>query len=653
MGRNQQRKRERGAERAKAERAWTPDGPRTERPRRRVMILAALVAAVAILPYANATRSGFVLDDTNIVVGNPLIRRIASIPQIFRTDYWGGGAATAAAVDPGLYRPVTVSSYAVDYQLWQLNPAGYHAVNILLHAIASLALFAIALELLASPIAAFVAASVFAVHPIHTEAVSSIVGRAEVLATLFFLLAFLMHHATAQSAVRGGADAERRLIPRALVVAVCYLMAMFSKEIAATLPLVLLLRDWLWRDELPSGRAAAIRTLATRYVPLLAAATLYLAMRHQAVSHAAQMWSGFAGVSAGDRALTGIRVLAEYVRLFLFPRTLLADYWKTDVPIARSVAEPALLFALLLWTVAAVAIVRLRRDRVFILSAGWFIITIVPVSNVLFPIGVGKAERILYLPSVGLCLLVGWIALEAERAWRRPIIIPIALAAVLIALGARTYRRNEDWKTTLSLALATLRDSPTSPLMNDLAAGELVNRGDAAQAVPLLREAVRQSPEQPLFHTHLGTVYYRQGKLDDAAGELAEAIRLQPNDADAHNNLGVVLLDQHKTDAAIAEFSAAVRASPGRPDAHSNLGSVYLERQQLDSATSEFRAALATSPENPETHNNLGVVLLRRGQLDSAAAQFREAVRLQPDFARARANLDTVLARQGTAKRSP
>ena len=616
------------------------------------MLLALLLAAVAILPYANAIRSDFVLDDNNIVVGNPLIRSVANVPQIFRTDYWGGGAATAAAVDSGLYRPLTVSSYAIDYQLWQLNPAGYHAVNVLLHAVASLALFFLALELLSSPIAAFAAAAVFAVHPLHTEAVSSIVGRAEVLATLFFVLAALVHHMTAQAAARGDPGAERRIVPRALVVAVCYLMAMFSKEIAATLPLVLMLRDWLWRDELPSDRAAAARTLAARYVPLVVAAGLYLVMRHEAVTHAAQMWSGFAGVSAGDRTLTGIRVLAEYVRLFLFPRTLLADYWKADVPIAHSIAEPTVLFALALWTVVVVAIVRLRTDRIFVLGAGWFLITVLPVSNILFPIGVGKAERILYLPSVGLCLLVGWVAVRAERAWRRPLLVPVALAVILVALGARTYRRNEDWKNTLTLALATLRDSPTSPLMNDLAAGELMNRGDATQAVPLLREAVRQSPEQPLFHTHLGTVYYRQARLDDAARELGEAIRLQPNDADAHNNLGVVYLDQHKTDAAIAEFTAAVRASPGRPDAHTNLGSVYLARQQLDSATSEFRAAIAASPESPDAHNNLGVAHLRRGQLDSAAAQFREAVRLKPDFAGARANLDTVVARQHAANPS-
>jgi Tfp pilus assembly protein PilF len=645
MGRNQQRKRER-AERSKADVAASRAPDASDRFGRQLAILVALLVAIAVLPYANAIRGGFVLDDNDIVVGNPLIRSVANVPQIFETDYWAGGAGTAAAVDPGLYRPFTVSTYAVDYQLWQLNPAGYHAVNLLLHVIASLAVFFLAVQLLSSPLAAFAAAAIFAAHPLHTEAVTSIVGRAEVLATLFFLFGFLIHQSTAQSAVSG-----RRAVLRSLAVAACYLTGLFSKEIAATLPLVLMLRDWLWRDELPSDRNAAARTLATRYVPLVAAAGLYLAIRHQAVTHAAQIWSGFAGISPGDRALTGIRVLAEYVGMFLVPRTLLADYWKTNVPIARSIAQPAVLFALLLWTLVVIAIVRLRRDRVFLLGVGWFVITVLPVSNILFPIGVAKAERILYLPSVGLCLLVGWIALKAQAAWRRPLVVSTALAVVLILLGARTYRRNEDWKNTMTLALATLRDSPTSPLMNDLAAGELVNRGDVAQAVPLLLEAVRQSPEQPLFHTHLGTVYYRQGKLDDAAGELAQALRLQPNDADAHNNLGVVYLDQHKTDLAIAEFGAAIKANPGRPDPHSNLGSVYLERQQLDSAAAEFGAAVAASPESPEAHNNLGVVQLRRGQLDSAAAQFREAVRLKPDFAGARANLDTVLARQQAGKR--
>src|SRR5437868_432836 len=158
--------------------------------RRRVVLFAVLIAALAVLPYVNALRNEFVLDDIAIVVENPLIRDVSNIGQIFTTNYWRTGGVDGSIIDSGLYRPLTVFSYAVDYSLWKLNPAGYHLVNVALHAITSVLVFFLALDVLASPMAATVAAAIFAVHPIHTEAVTSIVGRAELLAALFFIAAF-------------------------------------------------------------------------------------------------------------------------------------------------------------------------------------------------------------------------------------------------------------------------------------------------------------------------------------------------------------------------------------------------------------------------------------------------------------------------------
>src|SRR5690349_5582902 len=158
--------------------------------RKRLRMLALVVVALAALPYINALKNEFVLDDIAIVVEDPLIRDVGNFGQIFTTNYCGTGSSDAAIIDSGLYRPLTVFSYAVDYGAWKLDPVGYHAVNVVLHAIASVLLFFVALEILASPIAAAATAAVFAVHPMHTEAVTSIVGRAELLAAHFFIAAF-------------------------------------------------------------------------------------------------------------------------------------------------------------------------------------------------------------------------------------------------------------------------------------------------------------------------------------------------------------------------------------------------------------------------------------------------------------------------------
>ena len=196
-------------------------------------------------------------------------------------------------------------------------------------------------------------------HPVHTEAVSGIVGRGDVMATVFFLSAFLLLR-------RRVRFADERLMPAlgwSVLAALLWLGGLLSKEIAATLPLVLAVDDWLARREFPD-RARTIRMLLVRYVPLVAAAIVYLLLRQNAVAGGSQIWPGFADVSTVARILTASRVMMEYIGLFIFPRTLLADYWKTDVPIATSLADPLVLLSFLLWTgVAALAFTRLRRDR--------------------------------------------------------------------------------------------------------------------------------------------------------------------------------------------------------------------------------------------------------------------------------------------------
>ena len=149
----------------------------------------AILVALAVIVYANALRNGFALDDIPIVAENPVVRSIGNVGSIFGTNYWSRGG-TETIGDPTLYRPLTVFTYAIDHAMWGESAAGFHATNIVLHAVTTAVVFLIALELLATLGAAFAAAAIFAVHPIHTEAVTSVIGRAEVLATLFFLLAF-------------------------------------------------------------------------------------------------------------------------------------------------------------------------------------------------------------------------------------------------------------------------------------------------------------------------------------------------------------------------------------------------------------------------------------------------------------------------------
>jgi len=561
------------------------------------------------------------------------------LARIFATDYWSGSGASGGA-DPGLYRPLTVFSYALNYITSGLSAAAFHITNVALHAATALLVFLFAGELLGSAAAAFAAASVFAVHPIHVEAVTGIVGRAEILATLFVLLALWV--------------GRKQSIAAAAGTGLFYLLALFSKESAVTLPALFALYDWNRHERLREDGQLSAKALAPRYVALASALVLYLAFRLNAVTQPAHAWSGWLGVPAYARVLTANRVLLEYLGLFVWPQTLLADYWVTDVPIARSLADaPALLSSILLVGLILLLATKLRGQRTLVFSIGWFFITILPASNLFFAAGLGKAERILYLPSVGLCLVVGCaiLALQA-RPQIRQAVLRVALPVVLLALGARTLRRNQDWRDNVTLAQASLVVSPHSPLMNDLVAAELVNRGSGRQAIPLIEEAIRQSPDKALFHVHLGVAYYSEKQTERAVAEYNRALQLEPRNADALNNLGVVYLDQGNLNEALKWFNGALNAAPRHADAHTDRGLVYLSAGRVDEAIQDFQAAIEADPARAEVHNNLGVAYGRSGRPAEAAAEFREALRLRPDYASARTNLNALLSR-GTSERPP
>ena len=605
---------------------------------RAARILAVVVVALAVFAYANAASNGFALDDETIVVKNPLVRSVGNLVRIFTTDYWTGAAATGDARDPGLYRPLTVFSYALNYAVSGLSATAFHITNIVLHAVTSLVLFLFAGELLGSAVAAFVVSSVFAVHPIHVEAVTGIVGRAEVLVALFALLALWVGRKTTIAAAVGAG--------------LLYLLALFSKESAITLPVLFALYDWTRRERLRDSGLLTVKALAPRYAALAVALIIYLPLRLNAVTQPALAWAGWKGVPAYARALTASRVLVEYIGLFFWPKTLLADYWVTDVPVAHSVADaPALLSTILLAGLVVLLVSRLRHRRTLVFSVAWFLVTILPASNLFFASGLGKAERILYLPSVGLCLALGCAVLALD-AWPqfRTRVLPVTLSLVLLALGARTIRRNQDWRDTFTLAKASLAVSPHSLLMNSLVARQLVARGEARQAVPLLQEASRQEPTRARFHVLLGAAYYADKQPEQAVAEYTKALQLEPRNADALNDLGVLYLDQGNGNEALKWFDAAISASPQHSDAHTNRGLVYLPAGRLDDAIQDFRAAIAADPARAEAHNGLGVAYARSGRPNEAAAEFREALRLRPDFASARTNLNALLNPSSSAR---
>jgi tetratricopeptide (TPR) repeat protein len=313
----------------------------------------------------------------------------------------------------------------------------------------------------------------------------------------------------------------------------------------------------------------------------------------------------------------------EYLALLVFPHTLRAHYWKPEVPIAQSPAEPLVLLSLLLWIGLGILAFRsFRKARPLFFSLAWFFITILPVSNLLFAIGVGKAERILYLPSVGFCLLAGWLYgwLEKRMPTRGTLLL-VLLIPILSIFAIRTYHRNRDWKDNLTLGLATLKASPTSPIFNGIVGVEYSNRGEPDRAIPFLQEAIRQRPEWPGYYNNLGGAYFRKGLFDLAIEQYEQALRINPNDSMTHGNLGAVYFKKNQIDEAIKAFNLALQIAPDYALARYNLGNAYYRKGLLDQAIEQYEQAIRLNPNYQPARNNLRRVLQEKSEFPRSSGR--------------------------------
>jgi Flp pilus assembly protein TadD len=556
-----------------------------------------IAPALAAAVFANTLGAGFTLDDVEIVRENPATRSLANLPRLFATDYWDAWEYA----DHTLYRPVTVATYALQHAVHGTDPAGYHLINVLLHALATGLLFLLLRDLF-DPRTATIAAALFAVHAIHTEAVAGIVGRAEILAlagTLACCLAYFR-------ATRKGA----RTALWAAVSVAAYLAGAMSKETGIVAPAVILATEAL----LPArrrllrgdGRAAGL------FAAYGAAAAAFLALRAQAVS-GRSVHSALAGASDAERIATALRVAAEYVGLLFAPVGLSADYPAASAPLARGFLEPGVLAGIVL---VGVAVVMVTRGRICYPAAAWgaafFAVTFLPVSNLLFAIGVVKAERLLYAPSAGfLAAAAGLLAVPRGGATRQRIVFA-GVAAAVVALGVLTWQRNRDWRDDCALAEATVRTAPASPIFLTRLAACRKDAGRWDEARALLARATEVQPGFPTALLTLGILEREQGNLPAALDPLERLLGREPDHVVALENAGWCWYRMQRFPEAAERYERLRRLRPEDPAPYGYLLGAYVAMGEGERALALAAEAERRFPGNPEVASN--------------AAQVRQAV---------------------------
>lgn len=510
-----------------------------------------LLLLAALLPYLNSLPNGFSLDDYGLIVENVAVAA-ADLHAFFTQDYWSGYDPSARS---GLYRPLTLLSFAVEYALIGATPWLYHCTNLLLHVATTLLAWQLFGRLTGAR-TAWWGAAIFAVLPGHSEAVIAIAGRADLLATAASLAALLCFTGT------------RATLSQTLTGALCFAAALLCKEHAAVVPGLLVAIGWLRH-----GR----QLQAWRWQPLAVSGLvlgLYLLVRYAVLGGVASpdiepLDNPLVELHGLPRVLAALAVATRYVGLLVAPMQLSADYSLAAIDV-HSLSGLSVLSGLLMAALLAAAAWRFtQRPHAVTLGLVWLTIGFAPVVNVLFPIGTILAERLTYAPSLGFALSLG-----CALSWRPSRWMTRAAAALLVVMAARTAVRCADWRDEATLFQAVVALHPDSARGHKGLAKALRDDGQLAQAESHYRRAIEIYPRFDTAHYNLGILLHETRRFDEALFYFERACALRPEFADAHLNRGAALFQLRRISAAQQATRRAVELRPEWDLARQNLSDI-------------------------------------------------------------------------------
>lgn len=501
--------------------------------RKRTLLSVLVILLVAGGIYANSLSNGFVLDDELIIAGNPATRHLSGI----------GDVLFAPDVIKPYYRPLNRASYLIDYQLFGLNPAWFHAVNIIIHALSAVLLYLVASRLLADNYAALFAALLFAVHPANSEAVNFISARNTLLAGCFSLaslLAFL--------------KARGRGVRLPFLSAVLFFLGLLSKETAFMLIVVIAVTTL---SPSPWFVGKILRDRLISLVPYLAAAVVYCAMRFYSLQ--GMFGTDIAGGDLFSRLAMNYHIIPQYIGLLLFP---------IDLTIFHTATKGGFVTHLALWTALFIAVwlVARRRNQAALFGLVWCVVNYAPISNIVPIPSEALTERFLYMPAIGIFIIAGacFERLQAEESLRK--VVKPAAILLLLLFAAITFQRNLEWRDDYTLFASGVKNDPAS-----------------AEA-----------------HFNLGTTLLQDKSDSEAARrEWEMALSMDPRHADALIQMGTYAAMKGDLRKAEQFYLSALAAPPGRSDpdkcmAHFNLGKIYEKQQRPQDALQHYELFLTS-----------------------------------------------------------
>ena len=566
-------------------------GIRRPRPDTRTLV-ALLLVLVTTAVYAQVGSFDWTnLEDRLNITRNPFVQGPVTLEKIV----W---AFTDGTWVTNYWVPLLWLSFLFDYQMWGLNPGGYHLTNLLLHIANTLLLFSALRKMTRALWPSALVAALFALHPLHVESVAWITERKDVLSGFFWMMTMLLY----------GRYVEKPSAGRYVCICLAFVCGLMAKPMLVTLPFALLLLD-LWPLE--------------RWQPGTSLKTAWALVREKLPFFILVAAAGTAAFITQNRE--GVVAPLESISLAVRLQNVLVGYvgylGKTFWPHSLAVLYPhpgrlplwqTLPAAILLAVVTILALVSVRKRPWLTVGWFWYLGTLVPVIGwvVIGPHAV--ADRYTYIPLIGIFVIVAWGAddlLPRGRIWRQ--VMATAATVLLLVLAGLTYRQTGYW----------------------------------VNSRVLFERALANTKGNYLMHNNLGVTLAEAGEWEAAMAHYRRALEIYPAYAEAYNNIGEALLVHGDLAGAGECFQQALKFSTALAAPHYNLGIVRAQQERPAEAEAHYRQALKIQPDDPRTHNNLGVVLQQQGRIGEAESHFRRALQIFPQYAGARQNLDRLVGK--------
>jgi tetratricopeptide (TPR) repeat protein len=597
-------------------------------PKNRLYIgaLAAAILLITVIVYSNSLNNGFVQwDDYTYVCDNDDIKQLnsESILGYFTTYYIK------------MYQPVTMISYALDYKTGELNPLTYHRTNLIFHALNVLLVFCFILLLTKQAAIAAFCALFFGIHPLHVESVAWIAARKDLLYSFFYLGSLIAYVSYRK---------RNNSLTLYILAILLFLLSLFSKSAAVTLPIILVLTDWYL-----SNRPALKSNLDK--IPFFALSFIFGAISLLSQRIMGSNLDYVTGYSFLERLLIGAYAFAFYIVKSIFPLSLSAIH---PMPLKPGGILPvAYYFSSLAFIVFFLALYKIYRSSIdealkkdTIYGASFFFFTIVLV--LFMPVGQAvAAERYTYIPYIGLSVILGrlYVYLRQSKSAFSPVLqygYAAAIGIMLIVFAHGAYARNAVWKNTETLFSDVIEKHPETGIAYNDRGNARRDKNDFQGAMEDYNKAIELKYDDA--YSNRGVLRIRMNDFENAIEDFTKALQGISDREKAYYNRGIAKLNLEDYNGAVGDFSKAIEINPGYSDAYNNRGFVRSEKlSDFAGAMDDFNTAIGLKPAEPDLYYNRGNAKMLAGNYQDAIMDYDRALEIKPDYAEAYFNKGIML----------